>query len=84
MKVLDLPKMYNVINMKGLQDFVGIMFKCKVVCLVWARERKDGIVTSRYFFAVPLALLSLGRERKEEKALSCMSASNYISLKHKL
>lgn len=49
MKVLDLPKMYTVIKKKGLQDFVGIMFKCKVVCLVQARQRKDGIVRSWYF-----------------------------------
>jgi len=29
--------MYTVIKKKGLQDFVGIVYECKVVHFVWGR-----------------------------------------------
>lgn len=43
-RVLDLPEMCAPIKEKELQDFVGIVYKCKMVCFVWGKqgERKKG------------------------------------------
>lgn len=79
--------MYTVIKKKGLQDFVGIVYKCKVVHFVWGRtggrERKDGIVIRRYFLLSLWFCFFFLKRKEEKKALNCMSMS-YMSLKHKL
>lgn len=37
-RVLDLPEMYAPIKEKELQNFVGTVNKCKVVCFVWQKQ----------------------------------------------